>query len=187
MKTPDITPGHISRAKDPAIVAESQNVKRTIGRGFLVLMIIASVWGVHSCVSSAKAKAKAEKIGMRNPTQCRNESEDWVTIPAGHYKDHAGDCLVGTPPPPPPGFAPVVRQFADCTTPCTMDIVEIRDIYTDGDPVYMLPPGWSRPKAILYSGKGHLIVQGGDIHSGHWEFWSADPKRVVLVRVFGKQ
>ena len=82
---------------------------------------------------------------------------------------------------------PVVRQLPDQTAPCKMTIAEIRDLYTDGEPVFMLPPGWPRSKAIRYSGKGHLIVQGGNIRSGEWEFWSAnDPKKVVLIRVFGK-
>jgi len=77
-----------------------------------------------------------------------------------------------------------VVQMPDCATPCTIDIAEIRDIYTDGEPIYALPPGWSESNKIYYSGKGHLVVQGGDIHSGQWKFWSADPSKVVLIRVF---
>jgi len=82
--------------------------------------------------------------------------------------------------------APVqtVVQLPDRTTPCTIDIKKVQDIYTDGEAVYMLPPGWPRDKAILYSGKGHLVVEGGNIHAGTWEFWSADPARVALIRIF---
>ncbi len=82
--------------------------------------------------------------------------------------------------------APVqsVVQLPDRATPCTMDIRKVRDIYTDGEAVYMLPPGWSRERAILYPGKGHLVIEGGNIHAGKWEFWSEDPKKVVLIRIF---
>ncbi|MEI8174684.1 MAG: hypothetical protein WCG28_01910, partial [bacterium] len=102
---------------------------------------------------------------------------------------------VPTPPPPtntvagstPLSTTPATRQVVqlpDQATPCTIDIAEIRDIYTDGEAVYVLPPGWSPDKAISYSGKGHLVIQGGDIHSGKWKFWSADSNKIVLIRVF---
>jgi len=80
-----------------------------------------------------------------------------------------------------------VRQLPDCYTPCSMEISEIRDLYTDGESIKMLPPGWDRRNAITYLGRGHLIVEGGNIRSGRWEFWSADPKRVALIRVFAFQ
>jgi hypothetical protein len=89
-------------------------------------------------------------------------------------------------PAPPP--ANTVQQLPDCYTPCTMEIAEIRDLYTDGEPVFMLPPGWPESRAIRYSGRGHLVLKGGTIRTGEWEFWSAtNPNRTdVLIRVFGK-
>ena len=82
---------------------------------------------------------------------------------------------------------PVVQQLPDKYTPCQMEINEIRDLYTDGEPIWVLPPEWSESKAIYYSGKGHVVVQGGEIHKGIWKFWSADdPKKVVLIRVIGR-
>lgn len=85
--------------------------------------------------------------------------------------------------------ASVVRQLPDKYTPCSMEITEIRDLYTDGEPIWALPPEWPRSKAIYYSGKGHVVVQGGEIHKGTWEFWSANqknPKKVVMIRVIGR-
>jgi hypothetical protein len=77
-----------------------------------------------------------------------------------------------------------VVQLPDQVTPCTIDITEIRDIYTDGEPVWILPPEWPESRAIYYSGKGHLVIQGGDIHAGEWKFWSATAKNnAVLIRV----
>jgi hypothetical protein len=68
-------------------------------------------------------------------------------------------------------------QLPDCYTPCSADIAEIRDIYTDGEAIYMLPPGWLHEKAIAYSGKGHITIEGGNIRSGVWKFWAADKGR----------
>jgi hypothetical protein len=83
---------------------------------------------------------------------------------------------------------PQVVQLPDHTTPCTIDIKEIRDLYTDGYPIWALPPGWPEEKKIFYSGRGHVIVQGGDIHSGTWKFWSADTnKTAVMIRIFALQ
>jgi len=81
-----------------------------------------------------------------------------------------------------------VQQFPDRFTPCHFEIKEIRDLYTDGEPVYILPPGWSKKDAILYGGHGHLTIEGGNIHAGDWSFWAAgdDPNKVVLIRVLGK-
>ena len=62
MKTPDHTPGHISRAKDPAIVEESQNVFKTISRVLITLavglLIFISIMGIKSCSS----RRDAEKV-----------------------------------------------------------------------------------------------------------------------------
>ena len=81
----------------------------------------------------------------------------------------------------------VLEQLPDCYTPCEMDIQEIRDLYTDGEPIFALPPDWPEKDAIAYSGKGHLVVRGGNIRSGKWRFWAGeDKKKVVLVRPFGK-
>lgn len=107
------------------------------------------------------------------------------------YGYYSGDKTSSSPTPTAPKAAvpaaKQVLQLPDCKTPCTMKIAEVRDIYTDGEPVYMLPPGWPEEKAIRYSGKGHIVIQGGNIRSGRWEFWSADdPSKVVLVRVFGR-
>lgn len=77
----------------------------------------------------------------------------------------------------------------DQYTPCEIPIMgTTQDLYTDGEPIYALPPGWSEESAIYYSGKGRLVVTGGNIRSGVWKFWSAnDPERgVVLIRVLVK-
>ena len=87
---------------------------------------------------------------------------------------------------PTPTRVAKVVQLPDCATPCIMEIAEIRDLYTDGEAVMILPPGWSRDRAIPYSGKGHLVLSGGNIPPGAWEFWSSDPSKVVMIRVFGK-
>jgi hypothetical protein len=79
-----------------------------------------------------------------------------------------------------------VEQLPDRFTPCKIHIERITDLYTDGDPVWVLPARWPKKKAILYSGHGHLVIEGDDIHVGDWEFWSDDPNKVALVRVFGK-
>ncbi len=131
------------------------------------------------------------KTGWRPPSQSK--------IPWGWIGAGVGMLLVAafflrgcnrskTTPLSTPTIAPAsvrqVVQMPDQTTPCTIDIAEIRDIYTDGEPIWILPPGWSESKKIYYSGKGHLVVQGGDIHSGVWKFWSGDTNKVVLIRIF---
>lgn len=78
-------------------------------------------------------------------------------------------------------------QLPDCPTPCTIEIKKIHDLYTDGEPVYVLPPGWPEKDKILYSGHGHLVLSGGNIHSGQWKFWSTDPSKVVAIRAFEKR
>jgi len=141
---------------------------RTVIRWVVLGLALAfGLWYGHSQFVTARDKAKAEKATA-------------VKAAAEYARTHP-------PAPPTQPAAPVVRQLPDCTTPCTMGIAEIRDIYTDGEPVFMLPPGWSREKAIRYSGKGHIVVEGGNIHIGKWQFWSADdPTKVVLIRVFGR-
>lgn len=61
MKTPDHSPGHVSRAKDPEIVRESQKIIRLISRTFWVVAIILALWGIFSWASSKMEKAKTEK------------------------------------------------------------------------------------------------------------------------------
>ena len=102
-----------------------------------------------------------------------------------------------TPKPvaPPPTVSPappqvrrpmtVVEQFPDCQTPCTVEVKDMRDLYSDGEPIIAIPPGWSESEAIHYSGKGRLVIEGGNIHEGRWTFKSEDPKKTVTVRVFG--
>lgn len=81
-----------------------------------------------------------------------------------------------------------VVQLPDRMTPCKIWIDEIQDLYTDAEPIYALPPGWRREDAVFYSGKGHMVLSGGNIHAGDWEFWSAeDPSKEVLIRAFAKQ
>ncbi len=106
--------------------------------------------------------------------------------------------LVGKPapaPPPPPRPAEsysapaTLGQFPDRVTPCEIYVgKELRDLYTDGDPVYVLPPNEPRSNAVLYSGHGHLVLKlpnGKGI--GKWGFWSANTaKPEVLIRGFGK-
>lgn len=95
---------------------------------------------------------------------------------------------VGTSPPT--TAEPQVQQLIqvpDKFTPCEIDIQEIHDIYTDGEPVWSLPPGWPESKKIYYPGKGHLVIRGASIHPGVWKFWSADTNKVVLVRIFKKK
>jgi hypothetical protein len=82
-----------------------------------------------------------------------------------------------------------VQQLPDEFTPCKFYIKGIKDLYTDAEPIYALPPDWPREKAIYYSGKGHVVVKdgGNTIKEGYWEFWSAqDPKKKVLIRIIGK-
>jgi len=86
---------------------------------------------------------------------------------------------------PPPAAVRQVVQMPDRYTPCTFGIPRIRDLYTDGEPIWMLPVGWPESEKIYYSGKGHLKVTGGNIPGGEWKFWSAnDPNKVVLIRIF---
>lgn len=81
-----------------------------------------------------------------------------------------------------------VVQLPDCPTPCRIYIRQVQDLYTDGEPVYVLPPKWAEEKKILYKGHGHLILEGGNIHEGWWRFWSAtDPKKVVTIRAFERR
>ena len=87
-------------------------------------------------------------------------------------------------PSPPPR---IVLQLPDCHTPCEKNILQITDLYTDGEPIFAQPPGWDKKDAIFYSGKGNLIIHAGNINPGKWSFWSANnPKRNVLIRVFGR-
>ena len=98
----------------------------------------------------------------------------------------ATEATATAPTAPAPAPEPVkqVVQMPDCPTPCTMEIEEIRDLYTDGEAIYALPPGWPEEDKILYSGKGHVVIEGGNIRPGTWRFWSVDPAKVVGVRVF---
>jgi hypothetical protein len=53
--------------------------------------------------SSHKATAKVDKKQMKNVLVCKDEeTEKWVKIPPGFYKEGgSGECVEGTPPPPP--------------------------------------------------------------------------------------
>lgn len=86
----------------------------------------------------------------------------------------------------PPGGKLVV-QMPDVHTPCTINITNFHSLII-WEPVYMLPPNWHESRAIYYSGKGDLKLQGGHIPSGEWKFWSADTNNVsVRIRVFTRQ
>ncbi len=82
-------------------------------------------------------------------------------------------------------------QFDDRYTPATLVATSITDVYTDGEPIWVLPPGWPEKDAVYYSGKGRLNLTGGNIHAGTpenpWKFWSAvDREKSVLLRIWGK-
>jgi len=151
--------GH--KAPPPAITSEGGKMKESMSRGVILLAIfLMVVFGYRSC----QDKQETKKV---------DEAEEQAAT------------LAAQPPAP----AHVVEQFPDCYTPCEIRIEKIRDLYTDGDPIYALPPGWHEDRKILYSGKGHLVVQGGNIRSGLWKFRSADekePDKAVLIRVFGR-
>lgn len=139
--------------------------KSMFGGGIaLVTIVIATFVGVNNYRAEAEKKAKAEEANR-------------VAATAYAANHPPVTRTVGNP----------VLQMPDRTTPCVIKIKEIHDLYTDGEPIYALPPGWPREKAVLYSGHGHMTLEGGNIHEGDWEFWSADnPKKSVLIRVFGK-
>ena len=59
---PPSTSGHTSRAKDPAIVHESQKVIGVIQTTAWLIALALVVWGIISWVSSARAKAKAVEL-----------------------------------------------------------------------------------------------------------------------------
>ena len=123
------------------------------GKGALggVIIVLTLVFGVHSCVSSAREKAKTEKRGMANHTQCRNEDEDWVKIPAGSYRDAAGDCLVGTPPPPPAAHTVVPAE-----KPWTFRTLEI----PAGGLAVQLYSGW---KDFAFGGDITITTPNGQV------------------------
>jgi hypothetical protein len=84
-----------------------------------------------------------------------------------------------------------LKQKPDIYTPCIIYINKIQDLYTDGTPVYILPPDWKREDAIYYSGHGRLdiTVKNGykNIPPGDWEFWSDSTNTQALIRVFEYQ
>ena len=80
-----------------------------------------------------------------------------------------------------------IEQMPDQYMPCTVHIGKIQDLYTDGTAIYILPPGWPLSEKIYYSGHGHLIIRGGNIHTGDWKFWVAgDSVRTGLLRIWQK-
>jgi hypothetical protein len=108
--------------------------KGALGSGIIALTIVLSViYGIHS----AKAEAKAEKRGMTDSSVCRNTDEEWVKIPASSYKDHAGDCIAGTPPapPPPPRMVEALVLEHECNTPCSAFVGWSYKVRTDGDSI----------------------------------------------------
>jgi hypothetical protein len=115
MKTPDHTPGHVSRAKDPAIVAESQSILKTIGKAFLILALVITLWGVHSWISSAKIRAEEDQKAKAVATKA------------------AAEEALKNPTPP-----AIQRTIAPAEKPWTMRTMEIP---AEGLPVYLYQ-GW---------------------------------------------
>lgn len=71
-------------------------------------------------------------------------------------------------------------NYTDENNECYIEVYNIADIYTDGEPVDFYPPGYTEP--LHYSGKGRIDINGNDIHNGKWRFVSEHPN--VLIRTF---
>lgn len=71
-------------------------------------------------------------------------------------------------------------NYTNQNNECYIEIHNIADIYTDGEPVDFYPPGYTTP--LHYSGKGRIDINGNDIHNGKWRFVSEHPN--VLIRTF---
>ena len=178
MTTP---PSHISRAKDPAIVAESQNIRWTIGKAFWILVIVLALWGIRSCISSSKANAEAKA----DPANCEDKAGKWVTTPAGSYR-RAGDgkCVTGTPPPPPqsaPPPPPAVESEGD--TPCTLPVGWDRQIKSGDKPVLVRFHG--KTEWIRLSGRGNDKFTLDQFSPGNADFASPEEdEEPVHVQIF---
>ena len=157
MKTPDHTPGHTSRAKDPAIVEESQSIIKTISKVFWVIALVFVVWGIVSWVSSAREKAKAaEYVKARPPAP---------TLQA-------------------PAVVEALVLEHECTTPCSANIAWPFKIRGEGHPLRIKFQGvadW-----VSYAGEGDFQAPS-QMRSGETQFVSLDPKRPhVRVQVYRK-
>jgi hypothetical protein len=173
------------------------NTTTTIGIIFLVLtpfIIFFIRWyqqkpkltsNVHGESSSKKTKVKPKTFF------------NWVAAVSGSVLFIVGvgmiileikGCVhrIAQPTPPPPTN---VWQLPYKITPCKIFITKTTELETDGgEPVYVLPYGWPREKAILYSGKGDLILKNKSIEQtinfGDWEFWSSkDPNKPVTIKI----
>jgi hypothetical protein len=119
---------------------------------FLGLALVVTLFDVSYQYDKAVAKVKAEERGMANPAVCRNEDGDWVKIPAGKYKDRAGDCLIGTPPPPVPP-----RTVVPAERPWTFRTLEIP---ANGELAVHLSQGW---RGFTQGGAVTITTPGGQI------------------------
>jgi hypothetical protein len=71
-----------------------------------------------------------------------------------------------------------------CNTPCKFLANEIAEVYTDGEPVLVVPPYWAVKDGLYYGGKGDYPFRDGVIRSGVWSLYhGTDHARIMEVRV----
>jgi hypothetical protein len=151
------TSQHTSRAKDPAIVAESQNIIHFIEKilwwAVFIVVLFGVIFGVRGCISESNKKAEAEQI-----------------VAVEYAKNH----------PPTPATTALVLRF-DGFTPCDPEINFRFELDTQGDPISLKFPGVSKP--LEYSGKGTLNAPENRT-SGSVRITSLDSRKQARVRVY---
>lgn len=105
---------------------------------FILGIIIFLVVFLYKGHLDKKEQEKADKKGMKNELVCKDEeTEEWVKIPQGFYKEEdSGECVEGTPP------TSVATQQVEalvleneCFTPCSSFVGLNYNIRTEGDPL----------------------------------------------------
>jgi hypothetical protein len=157
MKTPDRSSGHISRAKDPKIVEESQSIRRPIGNAFwvLALIVFALMWVGWASSKRAEKKAADERAAANPPAQ---------TTP-----QQAVEALV---------------LEHECYTPCSANINWKFKIIWGDNPLRIIYPGG---QVVDRRGKDEDFQAPSNMQAGETKFESLDPNnlhfRVLVYRV----
>jgi len=160
--------GHkkMSEKKNPK---ERVKMEEVIEKWLVVIGVIIVISGFFFGINSCQEKKKADAKARANHQLCQNEeTEKWVKIPSGFYRDSKGTCAKGTPPLPVVPSDSSVKLRA--TTPATITADYGFSLEADA-PIMVQYPG---EKPFLFTPGGDCNQLPQPKHSGPKKFW--DPK-----------
>ena len=158
MSTTPTTSGHTSRAKDPAIIRESQKVIGLIGIIFGLIALVLVVWNIVSWVSEKKQEAK--KAAARAATN--------------------------SAPPATVATVEALVLMYEGYTPCSTKIdYRARICWGERRPLQIKFPGIDKP--IEFPGEGAFKAPSNVTSEAETEFVSADTNNLHFkVQVYKK-